>query len=182
MPDPLVAGLSSWEDLWSQHPAPWRLYIKQFLAAAVDRPEAFQACAVAVFGDEAGEESDQELLCVDCLETFPSKLSLSGHRIHKHGVRVAARMYVAGPVCPHCGDDFRSRLRCLRHMRRCRACAAAMRAGLLPVLDEEVVQAADLADRDERRVAVRAGISVLSGLPFVPCLGRPDGHLPLAGS
>jgi len=169
LPCPSDPGaLAVWEALWTAHPGAWCGYVRALLRVAAEQPTRFHEAGQAVYGNGVEVESDEELLRGACEQIFPNRLALAVHRTHKHGVRCEARWFVAGAVCPVCSGNYQSRLRCLRHVQRSQGCKLALQSGCIPRLAADVVAATDDMDRAERRQASHSGVSVMSGLPFVP--------------
>ena len=88
--------------------------------------------------------------------------ALASHARAKHKVLCKYRVYIgADGVCPVCMTAFKSRIRCLAHVSDARRtkCSSALVAGTYPQYDSATVVQLDLSDREERRLAQRAGHS-----------------------
>ena len=83
---------------------------------------------------------------------------LKQHQLLVHGIKCPIRPYVVSARCPACSLDYGTRLRALRHARNNSVrCRAKILSGVCPLPDEELLKAADLADRGAVKAALRAG-------------------------
>ena len=117
--------------------------------------------------------------CTDCHCMFASAKALASHARSKHGVRSPWRQYVRSSVCPCCGTDYTSRLRCLAHVgdRRRPKCYEWIRLHVKPMPCDQLAQL-DEFDRLERLAAHSQGHSQpLAVLPARRKSGRVYGHV-----
>ena len=93
-----------------------------------------------------------------------SKQGLGAHMESAHRHFRRARMFCnADGICPVCGDNISSRLRCMHHVHYSRpACLLALMNGLDAPLPADLVLALDASDATVRRQAHHTGQSFLS--------------------
>jgi hypothetical protein len=116
----------------------------------------------------AGVPVQQAFACQECGKEFLSQRGLLCHGTHAHGRQRPSAPFVLGPICPGCGNDYRTRARAMEHVERgsARCRTAVLESGLVPA-DPVAVAAADDADRIRRRQARQAGLSELAGPPAI---------------
>ena len=97
--------------------------------------------------------------CPVCPARFPSERALAEHCRAKHGHRLAVKQHIEGSgVCPACGTNFRTRLRCIAHLsdKRRPTCTAWVLANV-PALPRDVLAKLDEHDRAAKREAWAQG-------------------------
>ena len=111
---------------------------------------------------------EAELNCPECGRRFRSAGAVLCHRTHAHGRRRPAAAFVLSSVCPACGNDYRTRLRCLEHVERgsLRCRSAVLGGGLMPQPAAAVLAACE-ADRLLRRQARLQGVHERAGPPAI---------------
>lgn len=125
-----------------------------------------QASAEMEPGDIRGGHAEDAHVCPDCSRAFSSSPALKVHQRMRHSRRRRGHAYVIDGRCPACGGEYRTRIRCLEHLERGSArCHAMFDAGKFVPHLEEVLAAADAADRAHRRAARAAGDHECAGLP-----------------
>ena len=96
--------------------------------------------------------------CPECDKQFSRERALKMHCKRMHGKRPEARKYVLGPMCPLCSRDFITRPRVIGHFTRgALACTLPWRLGLSPEFPQDLVDVADLFDKEQRRAANNTG-------------------------
>jgi hypothetical protein len=123
---------------------------------------------VGALAAPAGVPVQQPFACQECGKEFLSQRGLLCHGTHAHGRQRPSAAFVLGPICPGCGNNYRTRARAMEHVERgsARCRTAVLEAGLVPA-DPVAVAAADDADRIRRRQARQAGLSELAGPPAI---------------
>ena len=97
--------------------------------------------------------------CSVCHARFPTERALASHCRAKHGHQLGIKQYIDGSgVCPSCGTQFRTRLRCIAHLsdRRRPRCANWVLANCRP-LASDVLSRLDEKDREALREAWSQG-------------------------
>ena len=83
---------------------------------------------------------------------------LKQHKLVAHGVSCSIRLHIVSSQCTACSFDYGSRFRALRHARNDSVrCRDKILAGQCLKPRDELLAAADLADREIVRVARKAG-------------------------
>jgi hypothetical protein len=123
---------------------------------------------VGGLGAHAAVPVQLSFACETCGKEFRSQRGLLCHGTHAHGRQRPAAAFVLGPVCPGCGNNYRTRARALEHVERGSAkCRVAVLESGMPPAEPAAVAAADDADRIRRRQARQAGVSELAGPPAI---------------
>ena len=128
---------------------------------------------ILTVGSELNEESEQPMGRPACERVVVGEASCVGDALQMHCKRAhgwrffLARRFVLGSVSPTCNRDFVSRPRVLDHMMRgTLACTLPWRLGHIQPLPPDLVLAADLGDRAQRRAARPRGYLPGVGIPF----------------
>ena len=165
--------------LWLSCADGWdRMVAKLLESVAVDLSRTIDwfrriPAGVRLLPPPGGPESDSEdeLLCATCGRWFSSLAGLRQHcaMVHQEGSAASrARQAVTGSVCPVCSDDYRSRIRVIRHMLHgTAACVAACKAGDVPVPDPCLVAEADRLDQASRARRRKLGLRDHDGPGFI---------------
>ena len=166
-----VSCVAQWEEFWISWPHQWKQLAKATLKWAAVEPQEAASLAVKcglMATINAGHETDEELLCVQCGKVFPSSRALLAHQAVAHQRRRPARDFVVTRFCPVCKGDYRSRLRAMAHVERGSVlCRQALDSGQIPRADPQVVREADDRDAAARRKARADGTCVTAGLPYI---------------
>ena len=123
-----------------------------FHESCLDRaalPEHSEPCAGRGLGHQ----------CPVCPARFPSERALASHCRAKHGHRLAVKQHIDGSgVCPACGTNFHTRLRCIARLsdKRPPPCTAWVLANV-PPLPPTVVAQLNEQDRAAKREAWAQG-------------------------
>ena len=99
--------------------------------------------------------------CAQCDAIFATEKVMLSHQRVKHGVRVLEKTYCDDSgVCPVCKTNFKTRLRCIRHLtdKRRQRCRMQLHVQCLQLPPEEVKRLDDL-DTVRKREAYREGHS-----------------------
>ncbi len=101
---------------------------------------------------------------------------MRGLSVHGTGAAASIKVILANAVCPVCALDFCTRIRLTQHLRprsdASNQCRLQLLEGGSPVIAADILEAADQADRLERRRCRAPGINRLSsdGLAVRPVL------------
>ena len=74
-------------------------------------------CSKESHGCHSDPEPEDEKICPECLDTFPTNAALAVHQQKVHSARMAVRRYVANGACLHCGKWFHTRTRLMTHLQ-----------------------------------------------------------------
>ena len=103
--------------------------------------------------------------CDICGEAFLTKKAMEQHRRRKHDVRSQFQDYVGeAGVCPVCGKQFGTRLRCVAHLcdarhGRGKLCQQVILEGLVPKNAPEENARLDEIDSKLRAMARKSGLT-----------------------
>ena len=128
-------------------------------------------CPPAPEQEKQAKDEEAVWLCDMCDKTFATQQAMLMHARMAHGVRAYAKQFVAGSVCPNCHRDFRSRIRCIRHLQ-CGAkdCVQSVLDGRLEPLSEKALLQADQRDKEEKKLARKEGRHVYQGPPILEAM------------
>jgi hypothetical protein len=162
LPDP-ADDAHAWSQLILAEEQKWRDAVAalRYCESACDR------CKTTPANNEGGLQVCVTFSCDLCerspegeVRTFATARALKSHQRTLHGVRIPMRYYVeADGVCPSCGKDFHTRLRCMRHLSGALqgGCWQKILAARTPKLSEARVRVLDAEDCADRKRALRSG-------------------------
>ena len=175
-----AADMVPWQALWLGEPAGWAALLRLAKRRAGMDLEATVAALRTVPSlvklldstHRVTAEEDDEYLCGHCGKWLRTMNGLHRHQLLVHGLgnlAAGARAVVAGSVCPSCNADFRSRIRCVRHLLHGAGDRVrALKGGLLARLDVALIAECDEADKADRATRRKAGVRDSEGMPFLP--------------
>ena len=96
--------------------------------------------------------------CSSCAASFATRKALNLHRRTVHKFRAPWTCRISGSICPACGKDFHSRVRCLNHLGDSRRpkCSSWVMVNS-PQLSSKVLAKLNEKDTVERKTARRSG-------------------------
>ena len=143
----------------------------------------FTDSALDTHMSESSKAGVAPFVCFECPQhpAFVSQKALLQHRRIRHNYRDPIVAYVDGSgICPACGTNFQSRLRCLAHLsdtRRTR-CRDTILAGSFPTSTVKQLAAREELDRVARRTAQQNGRShAIASFSAVTASGKKIGHV-----
>ena len=159
-------ALATWTEYMREAPGKWRGHLQQLRAAVVADPALYEHLDKQLRGASADECAESaEWACYECGHIARSHRCLRLHAVRVHGLRREVRKFCVTAICPTCGTDWHSRLRCLHHMQRAACCKVPWESGLVAECDPQLVLEADAADRQLRRDLRKQGRCELAGPP-----------------
>ena len=155
--------MHAWQQLWLQHPVPWKLLVKKWVQkrAAVAEEELADAQQRPLRPLEA------EFQCSQCVQTFSSFRAMATHRRYKHQHQAEYRAHAVDGLCRVCGTNFWTRQRLLVHLDRSAASMTRCHS-VLPKISKRLShleqEALDKADRALAKSARAVGHSAFAAL------------------
>ena len=130
------------------YPGQWRAIVSTYVCY---ESSILPSRREKVFMAESGVPTDDVFACRLCpqgrVRAFPDQRSMISHQMRQHGHRKLARQYCSDSgVCPACGLNFYSRIRCIEHLSRAQKCKADMQDGRLTMLHADGIAEFDAAD------------------------------------
>ena len=140
--------------------------IKRFLAVRIKQQEVIYQMGARHIEAELAEPPELQQACPYCNRMFTSSKANPMYCRRCHGRRCPAGPYVIGSVCPSCDRDIMFREIVLDHlMRGALACTLPWRLGQLEPFPPDLVLAADMDDRAQRKAARPSGSRPGVGIP-----------------